>query len=147
MLLCPIRNTQAELNSFATLVRICVCTTNSKKLMSQNTTSFWIRSVIDHVYVDCRVVKVNVHKVWKDWYFSPFQKELCSPTVTEIRFVVLPDDLFAFYLRCHPQVYGHLFHWPCGGYSRGCVAFGHRVSNSCMVVFCGSLYSNSPGPV
>ena len=54
-----------------------------------------------------------------DWYFTPFQKESCSPTGNTGKYMVLSNDLLCpLFTKCHPQVYGHLFHWPCGGCSR-----------------------------
>ena len=60
--------------------------------------------VISHAYesatdADCNAIKVEAPQNTEDWYFPSLQEELCSPVSFESRYMVLPDDLFCFYLR------------------------------------------------
>ena len=72
----------------------------------------WIKLVISHTYPsgtgeDCRAVKVKA------------QKELGSSAGTEGWDLVFVNYLLSLLsMSCHPQAYGYLLHWPCGGCSR-----------------------------
>ena len=70
LLLCPIRALRKYLScteQYRAEVSNSFVSTKREKRVSQNTISFWIRSVISHVYrsasdEDCRLVKVKAHK-------------------------------------------------------------------------------------
>ena len=54
--------------------------------MSQNTISFWIRSLIIYVYgsatdADSNAVKVRIHAVWRIWYFLLVRRNCTSTSV------------------------------------------------------------------
>ena len=76
--------------------------TKGKKWVSQNTISFWIRSVISQACgsaseEECRLVTVRAHK----GRFITVQEELVSE-----HFLSLLSS------KCHLQAHGHRFHQP-----------------------------------
>ena len=132
MLLCPVRALKGYFSRMEQFRPECsalfILTTKRKKFVSWITISFWSRLVIFHAYQsatdeDYRAVKVKVRELWKIGT-SPLLKELCSPAGAEGLDLVIADDFLSLLLlRCHPQAYGHLFHWPFSGRSAGHVAY------------------------
>ena len=105
-----------------------ISVTKRKKQVSHDTILFWIRLVICHAYesasyYECRLVRVMAHGVRKIAISLLFRRNYNSPVSIEgWNLVISEHPLNLLPLRCHPQAYGDLFHWPCDGGSRGFVA-------------------------
>ena len=71
---------------------------------------------------DCRPLRVTHTRSQGGPDVYPIREELHGPPGTEVGNVVLPVDLLGLLpARCHPQAFGHLLHWYCGGGSPGLV--------------------------
>ena len=67
-----------------------------------------------------RAVRIKAHEFQK--ISTSFQKNCVFQQGPKAK-TGFPDDILSLlFMRYHPKVYGHHFHWPCGGSSGVSVA-------------------------
>ena len=93
-----------HVRSSTVLVSNSFVSTKREKRVSQNTISFWIRSVISHVYgsasdEDCRLVKVKAHKDRKIATSLLFRRKCAIQQVLKVGTWSPQSTFSAFYFR------------------------------------------------
>ena len=117
-----------------------VSTTKRKNLMSRNTISFWLRSVINDAYEfapdyndDGSVVGVRAHKVQKFDASLLFRKSYAVQQVLKVGSWSFLMTFTSLYMRDFTQTHGHYLHLSFGGSScSSLVPMACQYSKSCM---------------